>query len=81
MRERPNRTAVLEHAELPVLLLAGALDDVIPPENRFPAANNNITAITLEEVAHMGMMERPQAFAQSILSFLEANRGTGKQAR
>lgn len=70
MRERPNRTAVLSQTDIPVLLLAGEKDAVIPPENRFPVSGNNITAVTLQDAAHMGMMEKPEAFADAILHFL-----------
>ncbi|KIL36890.1 alpha/beta hydrolase [Cohnella kolymensis] len=71
MRQRPDRTAVLSGSDLPVLLLAGEQDAVIPPENRFPVSDDNITAITLKDAAHMGMMETPQAFAEAILEFLD----------
>ncbi|MCD9025998.1 alpha/beta fold hydrolase [Cohnella silvisoli] len=74
MRERPDRGYVLEKLDLPILLLAGQLDGVIPPEKRFPVSKINVTAITLEGVAHMGMMEDPQAFAGAIGTFLEQKR-------
>ncbi|WP_256761223.1 alpha/beta fold hydrolase [Cohnella sp. WQ 127256] len=73
MRERPDHITVLERLPIPVLLLAGELDGVIPPEKRFPIVKDNITAVTLDNVAHMGMMEDPQTFAASIGSFLKRN--------
>lgn len=69
MRDRPDRTSVLEQAELPVLLLAGEKDEVIPAERRFPVAKPNIAQVTLANVGHMGMMEAPRAFADAILAF------------
>ncbi|QMV41047.1 alpha/beta fold hydrolase [Cohnella cholangitidis] len=78
MRERPERIDVLKSLEVPILLLAGELDEVIPPDKRFPVTSGNVTAHTLKEVAHMGMMEEPQAFAEAIVNFLKRNRGTGR---
>ncbi|QJD84339.1 alpha/beta fold hydrolase [Cohnella herbarum] len=75
MRDRRDRVDVLERLEVPILLLAGELDEVIPPDKRFPVSKDNVTKITLEGVAHMGMMENPQAFAANVGEFLERNRG------
>ncbi|BBI35286.1 alpha/beta fold hydrolase [Cohnella abietis] len=75
MRERPDRGAVLEQLQAPILLLAGERDEVIPPEKRFPVAKINVTAVTIEGVAHMGMLENPQEFAAAVGTFLERNRG------
>jgi len=75
MRERADRMAVLERLQVPILLLAGELDEVIPPDKRFPITKDNITAVTLEGVAHMGMLEAPEDFASAIRTFLERNRG------
>jgi pimeloyl-ACP methyl ester carboxylesterase len=75
MRERPDRTAVLEGLKVPVLLLAGELDEVIPPEKRFPVTKDNVAQILLNNVAHMGMVEDPKAFADAINLFLDDNRG------
>ncbi len=75
MKNRPDRTDVLEHLDKPILLIAGELDEVIPPERRFPVSKDNVTALTLGRVAHMGMIEDPEAFSIAIGSFLEQNRG------
>ncbi|WP_241158395.1 alpha/beta fold hydrolase [Cohnella candidum] len=75
MRDRPDRTDVLMRTDLPVLLLAGELDEVIPEERRFPVAHANITAVTLPGVGHMGMMEDPARFADEIAAFIEKSRG------
>ncbi|XID95923.1 alpha/beta fold hydrolase [Paenibacillaceae bacterium WGS1546] len=78
MRARPDRVGVLERLEKPVLLLAGELDEVIPPERRFPVAKPNVESVTLAGVGHMGMMENPQAFAAAIAAFLDRNRRAGR---
>ncbi|TFE25844.1 alpha/beta hydrolase [Cohnella luojiensis] len=77
MKDRPDRVSVLEQLDIPILLLAGELDEVIPPEKRFPVSKSNVAAVTLAGVAHMGMMEDSQAFATGIAEFLERNRGSG----
>jgi len=73
MRERPDRTFVLERLGVPVLLLAGEHDEVIPPERRFPVSGTNISRVTLGGAGHMGMMESPQDFAEAVISFIEGN--------
>ncbi|MFB9277714.1 alpha/beta fold hydrolase [Cohnella cellulosilytica] len=78
MRARPDRVSVLQRLNLPILLLAGESDEVIPPEKRFPVSGDNVTAITLEGVGHMGMMEAPEALAGCIGSFMERNRRTDR---
>lgn len=75
MKERVDRTFVLEQLDKPILLLAGELDEVIPPERRFPVSRDIVTEVTLNRAAHMGMLEDPEAFAAAIVSFLEQNRG------
>mgnify|MGYP000950463791 FL=1 len=69
MRERPDRRAVLERARVPVLLLAGAHDEAVPPERRFPADGPHIVKVELPDAGHMGMLETPRAFADAILDF------------
>jgi len=76
MRERPDRTDVLRRTPLPVLLLAGEQDEVIPPERRFPVeARSNIVMTLLPDTGHMGMMEAPEAMARHLLAFVERSRG------
>ncbi|MFD0673983.1 alpha/beta fold hydrolase [Cohnella sp. GCM10027633] len=71
MRDRPDRTSALANSELPILLLAGEKDEVIPAERRFPVAKPNIEQVTLPNVGHMGMMEDPRAFADAIVAFVQ----------
>lgn len=75
MKNRTDRTFVLEELDKPILLLAGELDEVIPPERRFPVSKENVYAITLGRVAHMGMLEDPKVFVTALTTFLEQNRG------
>lgn len=75
MMERPDRTDVLRRTDLPVLLLAGEFDEVIPPERRFPVEKPNIKAVTLPKMGHMSMMEDSQLLSEAIGDFLEESRG------
>lgn len=75
MRDRPDRTSVLQHANMPILLLAGEKDEVITEERRFPASGPHITQVTLAGVGHMSMMENPRALADAITAFVQ---GTGR---
>ncbi|MFC5704376.1 alpha/beta fold hydrolase [Cohnella faecalis] len=79
MRERSDRTNVLEMPDLPVLLLAGEKDDIITPDRRFPILKPkpHLTQVTLKGVGHMGMLEAPQEFADALISFIAANEGSG----
>jgi pimeloyl-ACP methyl ester carboxylesterase len=72
MKERPDRRSVLERLNVPALLLAGEADGVIAPEKRFPVSRQGITAVELAGCGHMGMMERPEAFAEAIVSFVRS---------
>lgn len=79
MRERPDRTHVLQRTQLPVLLLAGERDEVIPPARRFPVETRpNIMTATLPDTGHMSMMEDPAACAQVLLDFLNRSRGSAR---
>ncbi|WP_340025799.1 alpha/beta fold hydrolase [Paenibacillus sp. FSL K6-1096] len=74
MRERPDRRDVISATALPVLLVAGAEDSKVAPEQTFTSDNRNITKVTLEGVGHMSMFEAPERLVQSIKDFvLSAN--------
>lgn len=72
MRERPDRRAVIETTSLPVLLVAGENDGLIPAERLFTAEGEHITARTITGAGHMSMMEAPEQLAQVITEFLQA---------
>lgn len=78
MRERPDRTHVLRQTNLPVLLLAGEQDEVIPPDRRFPVSGGHITAVTLPRTGHMSMMEDPSRLTDEIVEFIEKSEGNPK---
>ncbi|MBP1156880.1 MULTISPECIES: alpha/beta hydrolase [unclassified Paenibacillus] len=69
MRTRTDRNDVLSGAKVPVLLLAGAGDQLIAPEKTFSVSGEHIIAKTLEGAGHVSMMETPQELAQAVRDF------------
>jgi pimeloyl-ACP methyl ester carboxylesterase len=72
MKARVNRAHVIERSELPVLLVAGANDKVIPMESTFAAANDLTVKVELDSAGHMGMIEQPKELIASILGFVKS---------
>lgn len=71
MKARPNRTQVIEQSELPVLLIAGESDKVIPIESVFAAVNEKTVKVELSDTGHMGMYEQPKQLTNAILDFVK----------
>jgi pimeloyl-ACP methyl ester carboxylesterase len=74
MKARANRKHVIEQAELPVLLVAGADDKVIPNESTFAAEGSATVKVKLDAAGHMGMIEQPKELIAAILSFMDSVR-------
>ncbi|OMF22354.1 alpha/beta hydrolase [Paenibacillus sp. FSL H8-0548] len=72
MKARINRKQVIEQSELPVLLVAGINDKVIPVANVFAATNAVTVKVELADSGHMGMIEQPKEMAAAILEFMKA---------
>jgi pimeloyl-ACP methyl ester carboxylesterase len=66
MRVRPDRRQVLRDARVPVLLLAGEEDQIVPVANVHAAGGPHITAVRLAECGHMGMFEAPKQLARVL---------------
>lgn len=73
MRERQDRNAILEDERLPVLLVAGEKDDVVPSEKVFSRQGPHITEVLLKDTAHMGMIEAKDELVNAINSFIESH--------
>ncbi len=73
MRDRKDRTHVLQSFPGPVLFLAGEKDPGIPPDTIREQASLNSQAEVhvLPEVAHMGMFESETACLKQIRDFVE----------
>lgn len=70
MKDRPERNKVLEETELPVLLIAGEQDQIIPPEKTFTVSRQNIEKKVIQNAGHMSMYEQPEELAKVMKDFL-----------
>lgn len=70
MRDRPDSTSVLESTTLPVLLIAGEQDQIIPPEKTFSVSKENIKQTIIKNSGHMGMYEQPSELIVAIKDFM-----------
>jgi pimeloyl-ACP methyl ester carboxylesterase len=75
MKDRQEHVKTLESFENPTLFLAGKNDPGIPPESILKqAAHCQKPQIQiLDDVAHMGMFEKPEATATEIKEFVSKN--------
>ena len=73
MRDRKDRTHVVEAFSRPILFIAGEKDQGIPADSILQQAslNKGAEAFILPDVAHMGMFEAPEACVKKIQKFLE----------
>lgn len=72
MRDRPDRTKVLEHFVHPILFIAGEKDAGITPESVKKQAimASKATLNLLPNVAHMGMFEAEETTLHQVKEFL-----------
>ncbi|WP_428654623.1 alpha/beta fold hydrolase [Runella sp.] len=70
---RPDRTAVLRAANVPVLFIFGKEDKLISFEKNIGLSEvpSNSHTLILKEAGHMGMVEDPKAAANAIKEFME----------
>ncbi len=73
MRDRPDRSAVLQTTGCPVLFVIGALDEVVPLGASLEATHEPTVADIhiLEEVAHMAMFEAPASLLSIVQQFVQ----------
>ncbi|WP_246943972.1 alpha/beta fold hydrolase [Bacillus pinisoli] len=69
MRERPDRNEILIKSNVPILLIAGEDDQIIPVEKVFSHKSPLIRQVVLEGVGHLGMIEDPGKLSEVILDF------------
>lgn len=72
MRTRPDRNHVLAAAKVPVLLVAGEHDQIVPLDRAFSVSGEQITQRQIEAAGHMSMIEAPQKLAEAIMEFIAA---------
>lgn len=71
MKNRGDRRKVLQNPDLPILLIAGRNDQVIPLEKTFLHKGDHIMERILEKSGHMGMLEEPEQLTEMIFEFLD----------
>ncbi|WP_226666726.1 alpha/beta fold hydrolase [Metabacillus litoralis] len=71
MKNRPNRNEVLQDLIVPILLVAGSDDEIIPQERTFSVENDNMHQAVIENSGHMSMLEQPDKLVEVLQSFLE----------
>jgi len=71
MRDRPDRTAVLENIPCPVLFIAGKQDPAVTLEQTLQQCYLPKIAHTLflDQTGHMGMFERPELTCKALAGF------------
>ncbi|MGE5701274.1 MAG: alpha/beta fold hydrolase [Clostridia bacterium] len=69
MKNRPDRTDVLSSTSLPVLLVAGEHDQVIPKEKTFTVTRDTVSHAVLNTAGHMGMLESPAQLVEVLRGF------------
>jgi pimeloyl-ACP methyl ester carboxylesterase len=70
MKNRSNRNSVLEQTPLPVLLIAGEKDQIIPSEKVFSVSKPNIKQSLIHDSGHMSMYEQPKELISVIEEYL-----------
>ncbi|MBT2679532.1 alpha/beta fold hydrolase [Bacillus sp. ISL-35] len=70
MKNRLDRNYVLQETELPVLLVAGELDQIVPPEKTFTVDKPNIHKYIIKNSGHMSMYEQPKDLLRAMNEFL-----------
>jgi 3-oxoadipate enol-lactonase len=71
MRDRVDRNQILADAQVPVLLIAGEADQIIPLEKAFATKGDHITQVKLANAGHMSMQEQPVALVKEMLLFAD----------
>lgn len=71
MRKRPDRNPVLRKSDVPILLVAGADDQIIPVSKTFSIEGKHITPIKLSHSGHMSMLEAPEQLSTVMETFMQ----------
>ena len=74
MKERPDRTAVLQDPQLPLLLIGGMKDNYIPLEvfEKLADLAPHARILRLENSGHQGFMEEPEKVLEAMLALLDS---------
>ncbi|KAB7672968.1 alpha/beta fold hydrolase [Bacillus sp. B1-b2] len=72
MRVRPDRNKIIADSKVPVLLVKGIKDKIVPLNRVTSSSGSTITEVELD-AGHMSMLEAPEQLARTIQSFVEKN--------
>ena len=72
MAIRPDRTTVLADIKVPVLVITGSADTLIPPAESEAMASKipDCEVVVIPNVAHLSNLEDPEAFNAAVRKFL-----------
>ncbi|MEI5907238.1 alpha/beta hydrolase [Bacillus spongiae] len=70
MRERIDRRMTIVHAKVPVLLVAGEKDRIIPVDKVYTSNHPHVKRVLLKESGHMGMVEEADLLAFELKKFM-----------
>ncbi len=75
MKSRPDRSSTLAQTSLPVLLVGGAKDNLIPFKmmEQMKALSPTIRLVCLEKSGHMGFIEEKDEAAKELKGFLDSS--------
>lgn len=71
MKDRPDRNFVLDKVTIPVLLIAGEKDQIIPSGRTFSVSKPTIKQVLLKDSGHMSMYENPTPLIDHMMNFLD----------
>lgn len=73
MKDRADRTSVLQDPALPVLLIGGQKDNYIPEEvfERLVSLAPNAKVLRLSDSGHMGFIEEPERVARALVEMVK----------
>ncbi|WP_258535735.1 alpha/beta fold hydrolase [Bacillus sp. 03113] len=70
MRERKDRNDVLANENIPVLIVKGEKDKVVPADRVNSVSGSHISEQTIKMAGHMSMLEAPKELKEVIESFI-----------
>jgi 3-oxoadipate enol-lactonase len=71
MRNRIDRSKIIKNSRIPVLLIAGEHDQIIPKEKVFQEQSSYTHTKVLTESGHMGLFEEPEQLAYALKEFIK----------
>lgn len=73
MRDRPDSTPMLAEIDVPVLIIHGTDDQIIPPSEAeaMHQAIKNSRLVLIKDAGHLPNLEQPDEFNDAVIDFLE----------